>query len=743
MNFNQQRPVGRGALLKKLASISPLSDESQRNISSSTSDEFLKDPNRTSSSESQDISYYSASSSSSSNGRTQGRGQLLQRLRHAQESMSNDAFKLDTPPKYGSGRGNMLKILNEVNKSTGNTNNDRAQNISNLFGNLSVERVVNKEEEPVIRKGTKGKEIQVMTNYLQLHLDSSKGVFEYEVGFRPAVHATKLRHVLLNQHKTIIGNTSIFDGVILYLPTKISNMTEVISQSPTDGASYHMTIIFKRKMKMTDCKQLYNLLFDKVMKKLEYVRYGRKKFDPTAPKIIPQHKLEVWPGYVTSVEEYEDGVMLNLDVSHRLLCQSTVLELLTKIFISDKENLRQLALSALLGSVILTRYNNRTYRIDDIDWNSSPTNTFLMNNREISYIEYYKSQYGIEIVDASQPLLISREERRVAGKDEKETITFCLIPEICYLTGITDALRSDKKVMRDIATITRVTPEQRMFAYRKFCNNVNNSPDAKQILHNWGLSLGEPRKLLGRQLNNETIFFGNGQCVADRGDFNKYVNTHNMLNVIDLKSWLVLNTNKDKNVTRSFIELMERNARPMGMNVCPPRVITLTDDKPESYVQALRKCINSSLQIIVTICPTNRDDRYAAIKKICCAELPIPTQVINARTLSNDAKNRAIVQKIALQMNCKMGGSLWAVKIPLNNVMICGIDTYHDTKKKQNSVSAFIASINPTFTKWFSRAIIQSQKEELLNGLCQSLFASLSEYYKANGMYPDKIIVFR
>ncbi len=40
------------------------------------------------------------------------------------------------------------------------------------------------------------------------------------------------------------------------------------------------------------------------------------------------------------------------------------------------------------------------------------------------------------------------------------------------------------------------------------------------------------------------------------------------------------------------------------------------------------------------------------------------SQVINARTVSRPDKLRNIVMKIALQMNCKLGGELWAVKIP-------------------------------------------------------------------------------
>lgn len=94
-------------------------------------------------------------------------------------------------------------------------------------------------------------------------------------------------------------------------------------------------------------------------------------------------------------------------------------------------------------------------------------------------------------------------------------------------------------------------------------------------------------------------------------------------------------------------------------------------------------------------------------------------------------------------MNCKLGGTLWSIKIPLKNVMICGIDVYHEANKKANSVSAFVASINPTFTRWFSQAGIQAQKEELLNGLCTGLVNALRAYRKMNNRLPDRIIIFR
>lgn len=92
-------------------------------------------------------------------------------------------------------------------------------------------------------------------------------------------------------------------------------------------------------------------------------------------------------------------------------------------------------------------------------------------------------------------------------------------------------------------------------------------------------------------------------------------------------------------------------------------------------------------------------------------------------------------------MNCKMGGSLWTIKIPLDTTMIIGIDTYHEAKSK--SVSAFVASLNRDYTKWYSRAIIQERNEELSHGMAVSLRSALMAYMTENRQYPSRIILFR
>lgn len=181
----------------------------------------------------------------------------------------------------------------------------------------------------------------------------------------------------------------------------------------------------------------------------------------------------------------------------------------------------------------------------------------------------------------------------------------------------------------------------------------------------------------------------------------------------------------------------------MGIIVRDPVLCAINNERTESYLDAIKEAVNPTVQIVVIIFPTARDDRYSAVKKLCCVEMPVPSQVINVRTISQYQKLRSVVQKIALQINCKLGGELWSVKIPLSNVMICGLDTYHDSSNKKQSVLAFISSLNQIMTRWFSMTTFQQSGQELGDALKILMIGALRKYYDVNHNLPDKIIIYR
>lgn len=61
----------------------------------------------------------------------------------------------------------------------------------------------------------------MFANYIDLKIESGKGLFQYEVKFMPDIDSRGLRRKLLNQHAVKLGRTRTFDGMTLFLPTKL------------------------------------------------------------------------------------------------------------------------------------------------------------------------------------------------------------------------------------------------------------------------------------------------------------------------------------------------------------------------------------------------------------------------------------------------------------------------------------------------------------------------------------------
>ena len=60
----------------------------------------------------------------------------------------------------------------------------------------------------------------------------------------------------------------------------------------------------------------------------------------------------------------------------------------------------------------------------------------------------------------------------------------------------------------------------------------------------------------------------------------------------------------------------------------------------------------------------------SAIKKKCCVDMAVPTQVIiHKNIIRNNVKS--VATKVALQINCKLGGAPWTVDIRVKVCLYC------------------------------------------------------------------------
>ncbi|XP_010347563.1 piwi-like protein 3 [Saimiri boliviensis] len=596
------------------------------------------------------------------------------------------------------------------------------------------------------KTGSEGKVVQLIANHFRV-ISYPQGVaFKYNVDYKPDVEAGNLRQILLNQHIRKFGECHIFDGNSLLLPRPLRERKVEWVSTTEDKKIVKIVVEFSKELKPTspDCLRFYNILFRKTFKELNLKQIGRHYYTKKIP--LTEHRgtrLEIWRGYVTSILQYENSITLCADVNHKLLRIETVYDFISKIQAeTDPENCKEEVAKRLIGSIVLTKYNNRTYRVDGIDWGQSPLDTFNKSDgTKITYIDYYKQQHKEIITVMTQPLLVSQ-GRWKKGQTDTQRRRILLIPQLCYMTGLTDEIRKDYTSMKDLAVKTKLSPERRHDALKEFMKSMKEEK-AQALLRLWDFKFDSNLlSLQGRVLSNANIFQGRRMVQANAsGEWAREVRGIPLLSPVPLHSWLLLYGRHCFAQAMTLEEHLRHVTAPMGITMRSAIMIEVAGDA-NSYTDILKKYTRSALQMVICILPTDDKRTYDHIKKYLCTTFPIPSQCVVKRTIEK-VQARTIITKIAQQMNCKMGGALWKVETNVQRTMFIGIDCFHDIVNRQKSIAGFVASTNTELTKWYSECVIQDTGEELVKELRTCLKAALDVWCENESSMPRSIIVYR
>ncbi|XP_076853988.1 piwi-like protein 2 isoform X2 [Brachyhypopomus gauderio] len=603
--------------------------------------------------------------------------------------------------------------------------------------------------EPLKKAGTKGCPVAVGSNYISI-LCRNEAVFQYHVTFTPNVESLSMRFGMMREHRSTTGEVVAFDGSILYLPKRLDEVVHLKAERKTDNQEIAIKIQMTKVLPPYSdlCIPFYNVVLRRVMKILGLKLVGRNHYDPQSAIVLGKHRLQVWPGYSTCIKRTDGGLYLAVDVSHKVLRNDSVLDVMNVIYQQSRESFQDECTKGLIGGIVITRYNNRTYRVDDIEWSKSPKDTFTMaNGSETTFIEYYRKNYGITIKELDQPMLVHRPKERSQPGGKVITGEILLIPELSFMTGIPEKMRKDFKAMKDLTMHINVSAEQHTQSIKQLLRNMSTSQEALTELDRWGLQLSSNILVTqGRTLPMETICLQSASFVSPVSvDWSREVVRDSAISCIPLCCWAIFYPRRAAEQAEELVATFGKVAGPMGLRLDRPIRVEMRDDRTETYVKSIHSQLASepNVQLVVCILTGNREDLYSAIKKLCCVQNPCPSQAINVRTLSQPQKLRSIAQKILLQINCKLGGELWTVNVPLKHLMVIGVDVHHDTSKKSRSVMGFVASLNSLLTKWYSRVTFQMPNEEIINGFRVCLLAALQKYYEVNHTFPEKIVIYR
>eukprot|EP00092_Neocalanus_flemingeri_P037390 GFUD01040714.1.p1 GENE.GFUD01040714.1~~GFUD01040714.1.p1 ORF type:complete len:911 (-),score=265.15 GFUD01040714.1:184-2916(-) len=602
----------------------------------------------------------------------------------------------------------------------------------------------------VSKKGSGGEEITITANFFALVAKPNWRLMLYRVDMVPEIDNTKVRKGLLYVHKDRLGSV-IFDGTVLYTDSTLTPDQKPLvlnSKRESDGQVVVITIRLVEEIQPSDYHYtvFFNIVLRRCMEGMKMQLVGRNYYDPSAKVALKQFKLELWPGYETSIRQHENSVLLCCEVSHKILRTDTVLEQMQEVFKTNKANFRSGCEKILLGCIVLTRYNNKTYRIDDISWEKHPTDSFESSKgTPMTFIEYYEGKYNRTIRDGQQPLLVSMPTLREKRSGVNGPVL--LIPELCFMTGLSDEQRANFNLMKAMGDYTRQDPAKRTQTLAGFSKRIKDTPEIQEELKNWNLRFAEELvKFRARILAPEAIL-GAGSAKFtyshDNADWGGAFRNWKQWSVVNCSKWAVVYAPRDATATQEFINMMLKVGPSLGMIIGKPKVFELLDNRPVTYIQTLDRVIDMKPAIVMVVIPNNKGDHYAVVKKKCCLEKPIPSQCMTATVLGKPKGLMSVATKVALQMNCKLGGEPWAVKIPLKNTMVIGYDTYHDSLHKDKSVGAVVASINATFTKFISMADFHSNQSEMTDKMCPAIAKALRKYNSVNGCLPERVIMYR
>lgn len=73
---------------------------------------------------------------------------------------------------------------------------------------------------------------------------------------------------------------------------------------------------------------------------------------------------------------------------------------MVKEYIATKgNNYKKIFNDDIIGQIVMTDYNKKTYSVDDVTWEETPESTFRMKDENISYVDYYKKVRITKVCD--------------------------------------------------------------------------------------------------------------------------------------------------------------------------------------------------------------------------------------------------------------------------------------------------------------------------------------------------------
>eukprot|EP01017_Pseudomicrothorax_dubius_P019013 TRINITY_DN2093_c0_g1_i6.p1 TRINITY_DN2093_c0_g1~~TRINITY_DN2093_c0_g1_i6.p1 ORF type:complete len:362 (+),score=85.72 TRINITY_DN2093_c0_g1_i6:49-1086(+) len=180
-----------------------------------------------------------------------------------------------------------------------------------------------------------------------------------------------------------------------------------------------------------------------------------------------------------------------------------------------------------------------------------------------------------------------------------------------------------------------------------------------------------------------------------------------------------------------------------------PRIYDLGDCYGKKSVGEIEEVLLRRLErrcdIVVIILPGQIKSAYKSIKKICYLDLALLSQVVMTMTLHKKGYE-PICSKLLQQIAAKRGSKLWIVERPAAlppKLMLVGANISNDKAEAARAVIGFCATLDGTFSRYYSRVIFQKRSKEIIENIRVLFKEAILEWFTHNRDIPETIIFFR
>ena len=438
---------------------------------------------------------------------------------------------------------------------------------------------------------------------------------------------------------------------------------------------------------------------------------------------------------------------------------------------------------------VLTGYGSiKTYKIKIVNFDRNPKNTNIsvkdVNGvkKSISIINYYKSQYNIDIKDLNQPLLEAEDNNKTKNQkllpsnksnnnENDGDNKIYLVPELVYITGIEDddSQNNRRNKCANIVKKTKGNPSTKMSAINGIKDLVNSNQhkiikrNGKQIeekspydlTKEWGINLGNNLTFPGRIIPQPHIFFKEDYLVQPNNGCFRADNPYKIGIITNDNIFYVFDKNEKYDHRKIFNDLMTkfRNKHfEFSNDFHPNKVLGFGLENTSNWEHIYHSLRNIKVKkgdsFGIIFCSYQMEKLYDKLKNYFMNQLNIPTQHVITKKIDDPKRGNSIQFSIIDQINIKRGGINYYINFNKEGIikkgevfLIIGLDSERKSKKITFSMTS---TRSPNLNDFLTQEKTVNDNNQEKNSALKEMFKeAINEINKKSPHSPDYIIIYR